>query len=344
MILPSLLLVLVLGGESVGSTVPQGLPQHQLVAGAMGKRAAAVPYRLAEGTTAGRDGLITGPGVGAATITAEAGGKSGSSAARVRSSESRASGSGAGRQSADLTPNEPPGFTTLSERPFEAMREDGWGVHSRNKLGSIVQDATAPITRQNVYQMLYPAGTTGGGGDVNRIGYRIDRQGSFQEIYFSFPLKHSRNWQGHSSGVNKVLYVGAAGKPASPFYISAQGRGAEILNPQIRLQGQDNRPCGTSRTRNLGQNRNTSRKLVRGEWHLVEVYAKLNTPGRCDGVVRMWLDGHLVIDYNDVVLLNPGESPWQWSRLNLDPIWGGTRDTVRQNMWKRIDHFYISAR
>ncbi len=245
----------------------------------------------------------------------------------------------------ERTPNQPPGFVKLSERGFDAMEEDGWGVHSKNVHGSIEHDEDVPVSPSSVYQMWFPAGEVGGGGDLNRLGRGIAREGSFQELYISFAIKHSENWQGHRSGVNKILFLGAAGYQGRPLVVVAHGgRGQNTLRPRINLQGQDNSVCGYNRTLNARQNRNQDRQFVKGRWHLVEVYAKLNTEGQCDGVVRMWLDGYIVVAYDDVVLLDRGESPRTWTKLNLDPIWGGTRDTVRQDMWKRIDHFVISGR
>ncbi|MFQ5688793.1 MAG: Ig-like domain-containing protein [Gemmatimonadota bacterium] len=326
------------------------------------------------------EGLVTANGVGQATIRATARGVSGSSDVTVAATETSGGGSGGndsggsdagssgsggsagggtgGGGSGGAVPSaggnvhEPAGFVKISERAFDALVEDGWGVHPKNVYGRIVQ-ASGPISPPAAYRMFFPAGTSGGGGDVNRIGRHFS--GNYTELYLNFWLLHSANWQGHKSGVNKILYVADGSRTASPFYINAHGSGVgPTLEPSVWLQGQDNTPCGYNATRRLPQNRNLQKQIVKGQWHQYELYAKLNTydPNRptCDGVVQLWLDGVLVVDYHDVRLLNESgknavsPSDWRFGFVNIDPIWGGGGDRVAQDMYRLLDHFYLSGR
>jgi hypothetical protein len=41
--------------------------------------------------------------------------------------------------------------------------------------------------------------------------------------------------------------------------------------------------------------------LPRGRWFKVEQEATLNTPKQSDGILRLWIDGELVVDRNDIV-------------------------------------------
>ncbi|KKU85943.1 MAG: hypothetical protein UY14_C0010G0002 [Parcubacteria group bacterium GW2011_GWA1_47_9] len=56
-------------------------------------------------------------------------------------------------------PNEPSGFVKFTERPFDAVVEEGWDYTDSTRF-TIVQDPTAPKSPQNVGQMFYPAGFT----------------------------------------------------------------------------------------------------------------------------------------------------------------------------------------
>lgn len=266
------------------------------------------------------DGLVTGQR------------ETGSSAATVVGSDSGTwpSGTRKGQWLDKLTPNEPPGFIRLSERPFDAMREDGWGVHRRNTHGSIEQDADAPISPMNVYQMFYPKGESGGGGEKNRIGRTF---AGVRELYLAFPWKVSPNWQGHSSGVNKMFFIRCNGDPVG-VAVEIGGKGSEPLRGQVVTQS-----CLDSNKyrENVG-----SVEIIRGRWHHWEVLVRTNDAGSLHGELHIWIDGRKVMEYTNMAFKTTDEH--LWTGINVDPIWGGTGDEVRQDMYQRVDHFYISGR
>jgi len=93
------------------------------------------------GTVSG-SGLVTGLVVGSATITATSEGQNGSAALTVSVLPPQ------------LWPNEPAGFTTVVNRPFDAVAELGWGASS---LLTLVTDLTAPKSAPLVGQITFPA-------------------------------------------------------------------------------------------------------------------------------------------------------------------------------------------
>ncbi len=108
---------------------------------------------------------------------------------------------------------------------------------------------------------------------------------------------------------------------------------------QVRQQNQDSSPCGYKPTRNIRANRGSAR-VRRGEWHTIELYARLNTRNgqeTCDGVLRVWVDGALTHDYSDVHYLDASTPPveWGWARINYAAVWGGGPGTIpsRQSLF-----------
>jgi hypothetical protein len=56
--------------------------------------------------------------------------------------------------------------------------------------------------------------------------------------------------------------------------------------------------------RGMNQNVGSPYRLRTGEWECIEVMIRLNTVGRNDGAIRMWINGVLKLDYQDVVIRN----------------------------------------
>jgi len=228
--------------------------------------------------------------------------------------------------------NEPAGFTPVADRTFDAVAELGWGASA---LVSVVADPTAPKSPPLVGQVTYPAGFGGGYEPASTWLEGADALG-YTRLYLSFWVKLSSNWQGHSSGVNKIAFVWLHDNPV--VYFSEQGSGSGPLEAQLRLQ---NTPVPA---RNLTPNL-AAVSLTRGEWHRWEVVLVVNTGDQANGEAHWWIDGVKVGEYRDV-LYGSSTQPKAWGgpEISWMPIWGGIGDTVAQTMYMWMDHFYISGR
>jgi hypothetical protein len=239
--------------------------------------------------------------------------------------------------------NEPAGYTTLTERPFNALVEDGW-LSELTDGASIQTDATAPRSPSNILRSGYPAASPGGEShvDLEKI------TGGYTKNYLSFYIKFSDNFQGHTSSTNKLIFNWIHGNPAT--FLSAEGAGPSQLLPTVRLQ---NMPAAESREYLYPNVEPSDPELTRGIWHRWEVLYIANTcpdvgdplpPCSADGVVRFWLNGILIGEYTDVTFSDTDVGRSEiWSVLELSPVWGGTGDTVDEFMWFDIDHLYLSA-
>lgn len=228
-------------------------------------------------------------------------------------------------------PNEPDGFTPLTERDFRLFDEDGWSSSNSGGL-FIVMDEGAPIAPPTVIHAAYPAGFPGGSSPGwSEIG-AIEERG-VRGLYASFWVKVSENWQGHPSRVNKIGFFWIDDGPA--VFTSIQGRGAGTLHPVIHVQGL---PGGSWVLEgNLARG-----EVVRGEWHQWEVLLISNQDGGFDGEIHWWLDGNEIGDHRGVRFGRRGAGE-VWQRASWRPIWGGCGAFVDEDMYMRLDRFYISG-
>ena len=228
-------------------------------------------------------------------------------------------------------PNEPIGFVQLNTRPFNSKVENGWRDRGDWRF-SIAQDGTAPISPNNVGKALFPAGWVGGSGPIN-TWYKL---GNLRKnLYMSFWVKMSSGWQGHRSGVNKILYIQINNQ--NMVFLDALGSGNAALRPEITGQGMNENPV----TRTLMPNVNTAVVINRGQWVHWEVLLTANTNGLPNGAAEWWVNGVQVGRYSNINYV-PATGNNDWEVIKWNPVWGGVGDTVRTAQNMTIDDFYVS--
>jgi chitodextrinase len=232
--------------------------------------------------------------------------------------------------SMDPYPNEPAGYTKITERTFSSTSEGSW---SENSGYTIVSDTTAPQSVPYVAQDYYPAGFEAGTSPGYAETY-IDSANA-NRIYVSFWLKLSSNWYGHPSQVNKIGYAWISDTPVVIFDNSGVGTGD--LVPIIHLQ---DLPYGDGE-RYLRPNL-ISPSYQRGQWHHWETVMILNTGSNADGEAHWWIDGVKVGQYTDVEYGSSSLSKI-WSIVSWRPIWGGMGGTVPAGQYMWMDHYYVSG-
>lgn len=291
-----------------------------------------VQFRVARPELAGvsSDGVVSGLSYGATTVSLTAGAVTQSTALQV-----------------SPWPNEPPGFRVVTERDFSRLATaandsvglQGWDAHTEYQFShySIVASPDAPRSPPSVLQALYPAGTRGGSDDATP-GSAQRWFDAAPRVYVSVWVQLSPNWQAHSTGTNKVLFVIIDGQPR--FFLSAEGSSSAALLPAGRLQGT---PDDVLRNRaRLLPNVQASARVVPGTWQRWEMLLVANTPGQRDGEFHLWMDGIEVTRDTDVEYVAAGEAR-AWTMLDVRPIWGGGGDVLASTQWMRFDHIYIST-
>jgi hypothetical protein len=85
------------------------------------------------------------------------------------------------------------------------------------------------------------------------------------------------------------------------------------------------------------------RIIFPGQWHKIGVYYKMNSivngKGIPDGILRYWLDGQLVMDYNNIVYRTGRHHDMKFNQLVIAP-YIGTKSPIDQSFW--IDNIVLS--
>lgn len=226
--------------------------------------------------------------------------------------------------------NEPASMTLITDWDCTSLPDEGWAGFNDYDL---VSDATGPQSPSGTFSNIYPLGW--GGGDnpgLAEIGFT-----SYRTLYQCMYVKHSSNFQGHGSNVNKIthIWVGAV----NHLFLNAAGNGSDSLIAQIRLQGivaGGSHDGGTA-----GIYDNNSIELVRDTWNLLEVVAVSNTGSNLDGSVDLYVNGDLAAFCSGIEFETGGPLI---DLEKLDPTWGGTGETVDAEMFIRFDHVYMSGK
>jgi len=232
--------------------------------------------------------------------------------------------------------NEPAGMTLIDQRQFNSIAEHAapyspaWDTD--NSL-SIVQDALAPISPNNVIRVTFPAGYHSG----TAPGHAGVPFPGVKTLYIRFAAKLSLNWQGEDSGFCKYFYAWING--SGDFFFASNGTGSAPLKPYSMLQSVAVFPNGNG---NWGPNLVPSALIIRGKWQTYEFILVGNTAGTADGSVDSYLDG--------VHITHVGGIQWtagdgKWDTFEFRPIWGGTGATlVQQTQTMDWDNVYLSGK
>lgn len=255
----------------------------------------------------------------------------------------------------DLYPNAPAAYTAVTDRPMAALQEASWSfrdysVGSNNVVGSrislITNDADGPVSPSTAVDILYPTAFAGGGEAAKM--WRVFSSGAagWRKFYLCVSIKLDTIWQGHSSGINKLLYWNLGNRESNNarFFLSAHGTDNNTLRLRITSQGTPS-PSGDQRifSRNVGVADDDV--VTRGTWFTAEALLIGNSTGlTTDGEIHLWINGTKILAYTDVSMWNDLVDPNPFFfGLELTPVWGGAGDTVDTDMHLRYDHCYITG-
>ncbi|HUL49066.1 MAG TPA: hypothetical protein VLT79_03525 [Gemmatimonadales bacterium] len=225
-------------------------------------------------------------------------------------------------------PNQPPGYTVITDYGFgdsipagngRPVGSSGWQIN--NGYAVLAQDPKAPFSPPNVLRLSYPIGLTGG---VAPATVYFHWAGS-SDVYYGFWWRPSNPWQGHSSGVNKIVEFFDNNTRFGSYFYKMVGSGPPF-HTQVTFE--TDRP-----TINFAENEDRSPVRL-GAWHLCEFLLT-----RSDSTVRWWLDGRLKGRYRHV---HYGGT--KFTEAQVYPGWGGTGDRKREQDYYWFDHIHVAAR
>lgn len=263
--------------------------------------------------TVNGNGAVTGVAQGNATVVAATAGQQGTSAVTVLPPPQPGT-----------WPHEPPSYPLIAEQPWSLLSSLGWVLEFGT--ASIGVDATAPETPPLVLQITYPTGFQGGAAPGTML-YQLN---GVRQLFSGMWWKYSNPWQGHNTGSNKIQYAFTAnhGSITMVMYGPVNGPYELRVFPQFSVS-----PLNwlTPNVANVA--------VQAGVWHRIEwllVYSSTDTSA--DGVVRWWLDGQLIGDYDNVVFPND-----PFNAYKVAPVWGGVGDMKQETDYNWFDQVHLSG-
>lgn len=242
-------------------------------------------------------------------------------------------------------PNAPSGWTTITDRPWDALEEDGWGQIVQKPV--IEADDSGPVTPGSVGASYFPEGEVDPA-TTPRAGINFYRGNeTFGEVYVSMHVFVTSNFIGHESGTNKVFWVldAETGGGGDPFFMKLQGVDDGVLTLAGTVQHPDlqNREFRWDGAENQVNPTEAEAQVARGEWTNIEMRLKINTIGSNDGEFHGWVDGTKVLEFTSVEYIDSA-SDGLFDELQWAPMWGGTGDAgpIPADMGFKIDHLFVS--
>lgn len=205
-------------------------------------------------------------------------------------------------------------------------------------------DATARQTPSGVVTYTWPAGLSpGSSAGLGWEAWADDSRSQRTHYYesFVFRIPDAKFEVQESSGGMKffgwwaVGQTGAANNQVAGWIASTGGNPSSTFRIEVRQQ--------IVQTRNLTQNVDATPYLTTQAWHQVEFQFIANTIGSANGVCRVWIDGHKVMDYSNVTWRTSTYRAGFFAR-KYDPTWGGNgggTKTMTNSM--ELDHIYASG-
>jgi hypothetical protein len=181
-------------------------------------------------------------------------------------------------------------------------------------------------------RMLYPAGTYSSSFGAGRAEY--DLSGEPTDLYVGAWMRYSDPFTFHPVGHKVNFFVLAGANPGCRNV--AMGYISNILGmaPQI---------CWGIGTHNYVQNVNAWYETAHlNEWHWYEEHIRVNTPGVADGIMQVWIDDVLYVEYSNVPFRNVGDTAGLGA-IQHTGEWGGGGVVIRQTGYWWIDHTVIST-
>jgi hypothetical protein len=304
-------------------------------------------------------GLVTGSGVGTATITATSVGIQGTASFTVTSG-----GSGPFHEPAGMNTQINTG--AMSVAPSQSNNGTwtegsttltNFSPNSKSSTGEWSGNLSA-IPGEPGLRLTYDGSLDGGNSPV-RFGASLANHGSGY-LYVRWKFRLSPNWTLSTASQLKVMEprsINSTENHVISFSPYGQASDGSNMWPNAFLQfnngggtysryvpgnssGQDaSTSYFSSSVANVGGN-------ARGSWHTIEFYMQPeSSAGTANGQLTIWVDGNQVFQTTSVNYFLNGE-PMGWMYLMFDPCYGGdsANDHPPGTLYWDIDQLYVSTK
>ena len=195
----------------------------------------------------------------------------------------------------------------------------------------IYTDPTAP-DGSRVLRFTYPPGHPSGYSTA--LAWVWFEQGR-HEVKAEYYFKYSDNFFFHRVD-NKQVYIDIGDQ--TNFFLSAVDTfniGGTGIHTEIHFVCQYGN-IGSA----IRETPNKSNVAIHPNvWYKLTLYFKLNTDGRPDGILKVWVDDTQLMDYSDIVFNTGSDANKPFNCLKFDPVWGGAGGPKPN----ATDYFYIDA-
>jgi hypothetical protein len=209
-------------------------------------------------------------------------------------------------------PELPGGYVLRGRHLGSPLVPAGWLTNSDGTRNiDVVSDAGAPASPTDVMRAIYAAGFTDG---VAPMGLEFPGTSGRSAIFATWWFKYSPQFQGHSSRVNKQMFLfGSNGTVI--FYVACYFSGSATQGiMDVQFEGG---ATGTHSFKRVIQDLGAGTELLidKATWHRVSVEIVYGANGT--GKVRLWVDGTKVADLPNAILGTTLDV------MKIDPTWGG---------------------
>lgn len=247
-----------------------------------------------------------------------------------------------------------PGWADREDLVFSCDFEEApwwraWGLKSEPANIVLVEGKTAFGGQGKSLKVTIPRGTNTGANFHFRFQQQLGQEP--EEIYFRYYLKLDPDWKNASDGGKLPGISGTYGK-AGWGGRKVNGTDGWSARGHFKKPGRDATEIGyyCYHADMKGQYGDVFRfdpALQYDRWYCIEMYCKLNTPGKDgqpgskDGILKAWIDGKLACERTGLRFRDV-------ARLKIESIWvnvyhGGTRPAL-QDLHLYLDNLVIARK
>ena len=246
-------------------------------------------------------------------------------------------------------PNEPSGFTRIAENDFSALPVATTGAMQPGGLAGvwrIYNPGGNYVASNGVMRIRFPSGLPAGSGPGSFSVWNTNDAQEFSQFYeYGRARVVGNSMETPSPGFKMLGYWGVADKISgggNPTQLYNSMNGANGLQGtysswSVAMYSQTNR-AGDS----ISWSKGSGGVIRANEWFDYEIFRKLNDIGQNNGVLKIWINGALVLNDNAVQYRSATNPSGFWGR-RFDPIWGGGGTPKTRDDYTEFDHMYISG-
>jgi hypothetical protein len=196
---------------------------------------------------------------------------------------------------------------------------------------SLDSTQSAPGSPSTSLKFTYPAGFSGGYAP-DKVWVSVTPRAP--ELWLQYYFKYSSNWTRHPVNDKQgYINLGSGGVGNFFFGVGKNGNSNFIMEFQPL--------SGKSGTRYPNTSYNPT--FANGIWYKVTLHAVVNTPGGNDGIIQVWINDRLVINYKDIPYRGSSQSDVNFGSVEFTPVWGGSGSTKPATEYFWVDSVVIST-